>query len=198
MCGVYPNDANARQGVAGRLPLVTPGKIARFLDECPREPGVKAARRALAYVECGSASPMETATFMRLALPHRLGGLGFPKPLINHRVNLSGRDRKVAASSFYLCDLFWPDQQLAVEYDSDLHADARKIAQDASRRNALLHKGIEVITITKGQMFNADEFARTAEVIRKKLKVRAAVRCCDYEAKKAELIRTVLKGRVNP
>ena len=196
LCGIYPNAANARKGVVGRTPLTTPAKLAKFVAACANEPGVRAARAALPYIESMSASPMETAAFLRLSLPYRLGGRNFPKPLINYRIGLGARDRKVSSKNFYLCDLYWPERRLAVEYDSDLHADARKIAQDASRRNALLHKGIEVVTITKGQMYDFDEFERTAEVIRRKLKVDFSPRCRDYSARRAKLIKTVLAGRV--
>ena len=48
------------------------------------------------------------------------------------------------------CDLCWPDQRFALEYDSDtFHSDASKLHLDSSRRSTLEKAGVHVVSVTK-------------------------------------------------
>ena len=196
LCGFYPDEKNGRSGVLGRKPLTSVSRIRETLARCSGAYHVAKARRAASYVVDGSASPMEAALCMRLSLPYVLGGYGIPRPLLNRRIDFAAHVGSDLERSFCICDLLWLDAGLAAEYDSDLHATSQKIFKDADRRNALLALGIEVVTVTKGQMFSFDEFEKVAKVISRKLGHRIRPRCRDYRAKQAELIRAVLSGPV--
>ena len=64
-------------------------------------------------------------------------------------------DRQAQKNEFRICDLYWADAKLDIEYDSDFyHVGAEKIAQDANRRNDLESRGITVITDTNKQLLS--------------------------------------------
>jgi very-short-patch-repair endonuclease len=125
--------------------------------------GQKRAARALRYITDNSASPAETTLTMLLTLPYMLGGYKFPMPHLNTRLNFVGIARRSSSKSYYVCDLYWPDFQLAVEYDSDqFHTGANRIANDSKRRNSLTQLGVIVITVTNDQLRSIKEFANLA------------------------------------
>ncbi len=67
-----------------------------FADKMHGVNGRKNALTALKQVVDGSASPRETAVCMCLCLPYRLGGYGFEKPKLNHRIDIR-RTQKLCA-----------------------------------------------------------------------------------------------------
>jgi len=144
--------------------------------------GHKNAVRSLRYIIEESASPMETKLSMLLSLPHKYGGYGIPKPKLNARIVLSKTAERSSSKSFYKCDLFWPDHDLAVEYDSDTyHSGPAQIASDSKKRNALASMGIQVITITTQQLYDSSEFEKAARVIAKLLGKRLVFTNPDFD-----------------
>jgi very-short-patch-repair endonuclease len=131
---------------------------------------------------------METALSMMLTLPHMLGGYGIPAPKLNARILLAKTAKRNASRSYYVCDLFWPDYNLAVEYDSDeFHTGAERIANDSKRRNSLASVGITVITVTKRQIYSTTELAKTARLICGNLEKRLQLPIPGFNAKHREL-----------
>lgn len=195
-CGTYRRASDAANDVGFRaeLPLTSKSKIAAFLARMSGARGHKLAMKALSYVLDDSASPMETALALTLCLPYKLGGYGFPAPQMNHRVNVTQEARKACKKRYYLCDLFWPDAKLDLEYDSNAyHANTIRIAEDSSRRNALTYMGVSVITVTGNQIANDLEMHRVAQLLSKSLKKR--VRCSDksFSKRRAVLRENLLK-----
>ena len=132
--------------------------------------GYKKVSRALRYIIDGSASPMETILVMLLTLPHKLGGYGLPAPELNKRVDIGKAALQRPGGAYYKCDLFWPEANLAVEYDSNLyHTGKDRIAGDSKRRLDLTEIGVTVVTVTSGQVRNVIEFEKLAKLIAKKL-----------------------------
>ena len=128
--------------------------------------GRETATRALRFVADNSASPMETKLTMLLCLKRTMGGYGLPFPKLNFPIEPTAIARKAAHKQRYILDLCWLKQKIDVEYDSDsYHASSEGIASDAQRRNALQLMGITVITVTRGQLYNAVSFDRTARII---------------------------------
>ncbi|MDR2957109.1 MAG: hypothetical protein LBU61_02865 [Coriobacteriales bacterium] len=118
---------------------------------------------SLKYLENGSASPMETVLVMLLTLPYRLGGYGLPLPKINARINPSKAARRSMSQAFYVCDLFWPDLNVAVEYDSDMfHNRTVQVDKDSRKRNSLAALGIVTITVTSQQVMSVTALERVA------------------------------------
>jgi len=158
--------------------------------------GQKNAARALRYIADGSASPMETILFLFLTLPHKIGGYGLPIPELNMRIDLGKLTRQGlqrADKAHYKCDLFWPDANVAIEYDSDqYHTGADRIANDSKRRFDLDALGIDVITVTKSQIRNAEEFDDMGKRIAKKLGKRLRYTNPDFLKARRELRRSLL------
>ena len=135
--------------------------------------GREIATRALQFVADNSASPMETKLTMFLCLKRTMGGYGLPFPKLNYPIEPTSAARKAAHKQRYVLDLYWPKRKIDVEYDSDsYHASSEGIASDAQRRNALQLMGITVITVTRGQLYNAASFDRTARTIATSIGVR--------------------------
>jgi len=154
--------------------------------------GQKKAYRALRYIADGSASPMETILFMLLTLPHKLGGFELPAPELNKRIDLKTtvkqRAKHVSEKTFYICDLFWPKANLAVEYDSDIyHTGADRIAKDAKKRLDLEARGITPITVTSSQIRNAIEFENLAGALAKKLNKRLRYQGANFSRNNQQL-----------
>jgi very-short-patch-repair endonuclease len=188
-CGTYRYDSDAENdaGFRAELSLTSKSRIAAFLARMPGARGHKLAEKALNYVLDNSASPMETVLALMLCLPYRLGGYGFPAPQMNHRVSVTQEARKASKKRYYLCDLFWPDAKLDLEYDSNAyHANTIRIAEDSSRRNALAYMGVSVITVTGNQISNDSEMHRVAQLLSKSLEKR--VRCSDKSFPKRRMV----------
>lgn len=188
LCGTYAIADDLPQGMARRDPLTSPALLGEFLSRQKLRCGTERARMALQYILPASASPMETVLAMLLFLPKRHGGYGLPAPTLNGGVKIERR-----GGGRFICDMLWPRQKVAVEYDSDMaHTGREKINRDSRRRAALERCGIRVITVTKDQVKYADELDEVAHVIAKALKCRIRTSCDGWSSKQAELRRAIL------
>lgn len=116
---------------------------------------------------------METALAIVLCLPPYFGGYGLPLPYLNYRIDAQQRGRSAHEKGYYLCDLYWPQGNIAIEYDSDLeHTGSSRIAEDAQRRNDLTDLGITTITATREQVMDAERLDRIAHQLGRKLHIR--------------------------
>jgi hypothetical protein len=129
--------------------LTTSDNLIRMLEKLAGHHGVNMAKRAASYIADGSESVMESITYMLLCLPRSLGGFGLPEALLNHTVPIKGKAGKATSKKLFRCDLYWPDAQVAVEYDSTLHHSAQtRITEDAVRRDVLANQSVTVMTLT--------------------------------------------------
>ena len=145
-------------------------KKSGLCEECE---AAKSQREPLQFVADNSASPMETKLTMFLCFKRTMGGYGLPFPKLNFPIEPTSAARKAAHKQRYVLDLYWPKRKIDVEYDSDsYHASSEGIASDAQRRNALQLMGVTVITVTRGQLYNAASFDRTARIIAASIGVR--------------------------
>lgn len=194
LTGTYALQPWTTKGFSEREPLTTVEELRSLVDRIGRVHGLENARRALRYVVPRSASPMETVLVLALCLPVALGGYGLPAPLLNHRIDVAPWARDASGKLYYVCDLFWPDVLLIVEYDSDMfHTGADRIANDAIRRNALTFMGMTVITVTRRQLLNPVELDRVAHVIAKGLGKRLREQGEDGWRKRRDLMDQLLQ-----
>jgi len=199
LCGEYSlplsDDLNVPEiGFYQRAPLSGIKKLGTFLDSMPSANGRYKAMRALHFLRDGSASPMETKLSMFLTLPHMLGGFGFDMPELNRRIDLSKIASKQFGKEYYICDMYWPDKKVAVEYDSDQHhTGSDRIASDSIRRNILNSSGIKIVTVTKLQLYSSTELTRVAQSIAAHMGKRLFFRKRNFLAKHQELRKQLLK-----
>lgn len=135
-----------------------------------------------------SASPAETKVALALTLPCKIGGMGLPQPSLNRFIPLNAAEQKALNRSYFLCDLYWEQAKLAIEYDSDAeHSGSERIASDAARRNALLRLGITVITVGNQTFRDRSEFKRVGATVARLLGTRIRPRGEHYDRRQIEL-----------
>jgi len=182
-------------GFNTRPALTSVTRLAAFLASVPGMTGRVKALRALRYVIDGSASPMETKLALLLTLPNALGGYGFPKAELNHRITPAKRDKRGAAQKHYDCDLFWPDHHVALEYDSDLfHTTTERMVRDAVRRNALSMLGVKVYTVTNEQFQSEAAMNRMAYILARAMSLRLRPTLKNYPARRRALHRLLIRA----
>jgi len=132
-------------------PLLTMAEFRARLGELAGVPGVKRARRLMAWVRPGTDSLYETRT--RLILVH--GGL--PCPAVNPEVH--------SGSGFtYFIDMAYEEEQVGVEYDGADHVGSRdQMEDDALRRRNLQGDGWYLITVTAKQHREPAALVRSVE-----------------------------------
>lgn len=120
--------------------------------------GAPALRRALPHVRERSWSPMETKLRL-LMLRH-----GFPEPALNVPVL-----EEATGIEFYI-DLAYPDERIAIEYDSEDHRKDRKIWQkDLNKTDALHEVGWKVVRATIADYHRPEDFfARLADALQRR------------------------------
>lgn len=142
-------------------PLTSVERLKTFAETIHHIRGHRNAHIAIHHIRAHSASPMETNLMLLLCLPYRFGGYGIELPSLNYRIEVNPYE-------YYLCDLYWPRIKVAIEYDSDMfHVGADRITSDSIRRSRLNALGILVISVTRRQVMNREEFHKIAELIAK-------------------------------
>lgn len=189
LCGSYGLSVQSSSGFLRREPRSNPQLVERYLEKCEGIHGVKAAKRASSYLVKGSASPMESLLSMLLCLPPSLGGFGLPRPELNYPI-----EANEGGIAIRRCDLCWPDQQFALEYDSDtFHSDESKLHLDSSRRSALEKAGVHVVSVTKNQVFDRGQLFNLATIASKRLGKRLSPAPFDFAQKQDEIYQAVFE-----
>ena len=153
-----------------RTQLTTSKALRALAADLPRRPGAERARRAGVHLFDGAASPMEAKVALLLALPQRLGGLGLPRPTLNHPIILGTEARKAYPHRTCRCDLYWPETQVDLEYHgADAHDGVEAYTKDVARLTALAVEGIDVIPITFAQVADPEVFLAFAFTLAKRL-----------------------------
>lgn len=189
LCGSYGLSAQSDSGFLRREPRSNPQLIERYLEKCDGIHGVKAAKRASSYIAKGSASPMESLLSMLLCLPPSLGGFGLPRPELNFPI-----ETNEGGIVMRRCDLYWPDQRFALEYDSNtFHSDASKLHLDSSRRSTLEKAGVHVVSVTKNQVFDRGQLFNLATIVSKRLEKRLSPTPFNFSQKQDEIYHAAFK-----
>lgn len=165
LCAGYVLRPGEGRGFVWRRPIMTKRSLGRFVDRCAGTRGVKSARLALPMIVEGALSPPEARAALLAALPTRRGGYGRGVPLLNCDPEGHSRvSQLVDASRFgcgvgtYVCDVLWPDQGVALEYQGrEAHGEER-LVRDAVRQARLGAAGVDVVPITHEQLGDARLF----------------------------------------
>ncbi|MEV7229364.1 DUF559 domain-containing protein [Polymorphospora sp. NPDC051019] len=116
--------------------LVRVNQLTEYAAARRRWPGVDRFRRALAFADPLSGSPMET----RLRLTLVRGGL--PAPVLQFEIH-DGQGRFVGR-----VDFAYPRWRIAIEYEGDHHRERSQFRRDVARLNALRAQGWLVLRFT--------------------------------------------------
>jgi hypothetical protein len=159
-----------------REPVTDIGRIRSYVDRYYKAPDRSQPGKAARYIAAGeAASPMEAFLAMSLCLPTVHGGYQLPLPVLNQPVKIGSYASGLTQRSKVVCDLYWPDQRLDVEYDSDqFHSDSRQRGLDSNRWSVLRKMGIKLVPVTTWQFKRPTEFEAVVKSIRSGLGLRAA------------------------
>ncbi|MGI6731095.1 MAG: hypothetical protein ACOX5F_04240 [Anaerovoracaceae bacterium] len=157
-------------------------KLKIFLEKTSGHRGHRKAIRALKYIEDGSASVMESMTYMLLNLPYILGGYGLGGATFNYEVKLSDEVALRLGQKRCFVDLYYKSSKVAVEYDSfAFHNSPLKQGKDAVRSVALKRQSIEVMHLSTIQLYDKESFKDFAFILAARLEKRIHIRTKEFE-----------------
>ena len=187
LCGVYRMDSSSPIGFQSAQPLSSPEAISRFIDKMSGKAPRKA-KTAVRYVRSGSASPMETCLALLLGLPASYGGYGLGMPEMNAKVLIPAKYGKRATYREYHCDLYWSEQNVAIEYNSrEFHVNELAVERDASRINNLKAAGIEALAVTRAHVADNVKFDAIAHSAASLMGKRIRVAYADIDERRTGL-----------
>jgi len=167
--------------------------LRQFLERMAGAHGAAAARRAAAFVLDGSASPMESAVYLLLCLPKRLGGYGLPKPQLNPKLTITNPSGTETIERYP--DLFWKGPNIDIEYNSDRdHSGEWSRYRDSRREVELTVAEVRVLPLTRNQLMDADGFDEFANGLRRMLGIQKRPEDPRWRWRRDELRRYLLAG----
>lgn len=122
--------------------------------------GTRRARRPLRISMDHAASVMEAASILLLCAPRKMGGYGFKRPVLNWRIDLPADMRGLSRWGWVACDAYWPQVNVAFEYDGKDHDEEEVEQRDRRRSNVIALLDIPVVSIADKEFYNVDEFDR--------------------------------------
>jgi hypothetical protein len=135
--------------------ITTKRKLKTFLTRTSGHRGNRKALRALKYIEDGSASVMESMTYMILTLPHALGGYGLDSAVFNHEIKLKDAVGSRLGQKRCFADLYYKSARIAVEYESFVfHSSPLEQGKDFMRSAILDRQGVEVMRLSTIQLYD--------------------------------------------
>lgn len=130
-------------------PAASVESLATFLGKMRGYSGVALARQATRLAQDGSASRMETLSFLTTSLPPRLGGTPIGAAELNHALELSARELRSIKHRTIRPDLLWRAYRMVVEYDGrDPHSAPKQKREDKYRFQDYQTLGYTVFPIT--------------------------------------------------
>lgn len=160
LCGSY----------RGSKPLTKPEELSSFADKAQGVSGAKQARRYARHVLPNATSPEVTRLAMLVHLPRSLGGLGVSAPQLDARIPAPDEAARIIGSRHFAPDLFWPELNVAVEYDSREWHSAQTHAEHTRRKElAYSLAGVDVISLDQKQVRDLDLMRKIFEEIDHKL-----------------------------
>ncbi|MBP3884672.1 MAG: hypothetical protein J6D54_07025 [Olsenella sp.] len=192
LCGSYARDPKSpHEGkIVYRIPQATTvSEISRYLARCKGNRGLSLAKKATQYLVDGIRSPLECEFYFALTLPPRLGGIGFPLPLVNKPLELEERTSDITtvksnrfartqnephgSTSFshydeITPDMHWPlpEQGLVIEVDGYFyHSDREAFVNDRFRDQDYKSCGYQVLRITYENMADVGTLEKTLALV---------------------------------
>lgn len=170
LAGAYSLERNEADGMHGRTALTSPELLRAFFDQSRATCRKARGRRMLDFFIGGARSPKEAQIAAMLALPRRLGGYGIRDVVLNKQIDLSPEAKAIAKREYVEGDVFIEPLRHNIEYDSDEHhlSDTAH-DRDTRKANALRMMGVELTSLSKGQLHSWLEFDILATAIEREL-----------------------------
>lgn len=137
--------------------ITTKKNLYTFIAKTTGYRGRRKALQAVKYVRNGSASIMESLTYMILGLPLALGGYGLNDAIFNHEISLKGEAKLRLGQDCCFVDLYYKYAKLGVEYESfAYHGSPTEQGKDAVRSAILQRKGVKMMHLNTIQLYDRD------------------------------------------
>ncbi len=170
LAGAYSLEPDGAEGMHGRAALTSPELLRSFFNRSRATCHKARGRRILDHFVGGARSPKEAQIAAMLALPRRLGGYGIRGVVLNQQIDLSPEACAVAKRGYVEGDVFIEPLRHNIEYDSDEHHLGNEAHdRDTRKANALRMMGVELTSLSKGQLHSWLEFDILATAIEREL-----------------------------
>ncbi len=203
LCGTYRTGIIAASASTTRYNMGRLASVDSLLRTASLMKGAahsQQAARACRLILDNSASPAESVLALVLTAANSKGGYGLPKPQLNpeKRMIIPGRrphanggiSQNRSRCVAFRPDLYWPDGNVALEYDSrQFHSDPESMTENAIRYNNLQDRDLTAFIATAGQLRSVHHSDLLAQQIGRALGVRTRIRCKDFRAKQLHLRR---------
>lgn len=152
LCGYYC--MHQKEPLLKRGPLASKEEIERMMRFTKSTVGWKRLSRILPYCAEGVRSPQEANFYIVATFPRVLGGYEFPKPQVNVEIPVEGMHATLAGAPSIEVDFYWEDEGVVVEYNGLDNHEGGISPLDITQQIILKEKGIDVVFLTKEQLFN--------------------------------------------
>ena len=157
-------------GYMGKEPVSTPERLSSFAEKAQGMSGAKQARRYARLILPDATSLEATRLAMLVHLPRSLGGLGIAAPQLNARIPAPDEAARIIGSRHFTPDLFWPEINVAVEYDSrEWHSAQTHVEHTRRKQLAYTLAGVDVISLDRTQIRELDLVRELFEQVDHKL-----------------------------
>lgn len=193
LCGHYGLPFNAENSYIDRPPLATSASLHQHVANAPGQRGINRLCKALRYVRGGTRSPMETALFIPIVGPRRLGALNIQAIEVARRVEVTGRARSLTRRGHFECDALLCKSGTDLEYNGIIHEETEQAIIDTERANAMAAMGYSVMNVNRFVLFDPAAFRRLMLAIMQREGRRVDRLPREFFCKQEELRRFVLR-----
>lgn len=173
LCAQFVRDDSEAVKQRPRDPVTSTKKISRYIKKLENFYGAKKARMAIKYVKDDCNSPMEVNLAVIASLPICKGGYALNSFVMNGAIHLVKAFATEMQRKELHCDMVWPENKLAIEYESNLtHLSKEQHEYDKKRSNAIKASGYNIIYIVKNDTSSLSRLDNTFFKIRKALGLR--------------------------
>lgn len=171
LCSTFSIGDSGRGYAGEREQLVSLEELRRYIELLPPYThGIRKIRAALDHVVENLASPMEIFLGMAYGTPSKLGGQEELVLHANQNIEIDPHIQGLLASSHLKGDLYLPEFNADLEYDSyEYHTGRYRLDHTQARRNALEAMGVKTITATYGQISTFSKFENFTWMLRERL-----------------------------
>ena len=165
-------DDASEDGFVESPPLVTREELEDYFLTAHHLRGVRLVRKAMTWSPPMARSPREIDLTLPLTMPLELQGCGMPVPVLNHRIQLKGRSKRMIEKDQCFVDLYWPgphgqDDSCGAEYlGKNRH---KNIGEELTRVNALELEGVEIQLVANEQLCDAAQLLIIAKRIARRI-----------------------------
>ena len=178
-----------------RPPVTSVEQLAASYADISGFHGLRHVRRAISLIANGAGSPLEVHWYMLTCLPPRLGGEGWPKPLLNCRKEFPRDVQALAGMPYCICDEYWPEKHGVVEVNGfAYHADEQGFYVASSRNPALEAMGIKVVEVNYDQMAHLEKLDLMLGVCAKRIGFPLRKRTTEFLLRRDALHRELFRG----